>query len=80
MNLPNPPLKSDDCQQGSDHVLSTETKLLAGGDAALAMIECLVVVLIEHRIVAADDGVVAVEAAIAVKRQMAADGDHPEIA
>lgn len=80
MNLPNPPVKSDGRQHDGHSVPSEETKHLACGDAALTLIECLMVAIIEHRILTTQEMVDAVEAAIATKRQMVADDDHPEIA
>jgi hypothetical protein len=61
-------------------VSSEETKHLAYGEATLMLIECLMLVLIEHRILTAHELVTAIEDAIATKRQMVADHDHPEIA
>jgi hypothetical protein len=52
----------------------------AHGDAALMLIECLMVALIEHRILTTHEIVGVVEAAIATERQMVADQEHPEIA
>jgi hypothetical protein len=80
VNLPNPPVKSDGRQHDGHSVPCEETKCLAYGDAALTLIECLIVALIEHRILATREMVDAVEAAIATKRQMVADHEHPEIA
>jgi hypothetical protein len=80
VNLPNPPVASDGRQHDGDSVPSDETRYLACGDAALTLIECLMVALIEHRILTTQAMVDAVEAAIAAKRQMVADDEHPEIA
>jgi hypothetical protein len=56
------------------------TKHLAYGEASLMLIECLMLVLIEQRVFTVAQMVDAVEAAIATKRQMVRDGEHPEIA
>ena len=80
MNLPNPPVKPDGRHHDEHGAPSEEMKHLAHGDAALMLIECLMVTLIEHRILTTREIVDAVEAAIATKRQMVADQDHPEIA
>jgi hypothetical protein len=61
-------------------VPSEETKHLAYGEAALMLIECLMLVLIENRIMTTHELVNAIEDAIATKRQMVADHNHPEIA
>jgi hypothetical protein len=44
------------------------------------LIECLMLVLIENRILTTHELVKAIEDAIATKRQMVANHDHPEIA
>jgi hypothetical protein len=80
VNLPNPPAKSDGRHHDGHSAPSEEMKRLAHGDAALMLIECLMVTLIEQRILTTQEIVDAVEAAIATKRQMVADQDHPEIA
>jgi hypothetical protein len=59
---------------------SDEMKHLAYAEAAMMLIECLMVILIENRILTTNEMVDAVETAIAAKRQMVADHDHPEIA
>jgi hypothetical protein len=43
-------------------------------------VECLMFVLVEQRIFTTQQMVSAVENAIATKRQMVQDGNHPEIA
>jgi hypothetical protein len=80
VNLPNPPVKSGGRQHGGQSVPCEEAKCLAYGDAALTLIECLMVTLIEHQILPTHEMVNAVEAAIATKRQMVADHEHPETA
>jgi len=44
------------------------------------LIECLILVLIEKRILTTHEVVNSIEDAIATKRQMVVDQDHPEIA
>jgi hypothetical protein len=44
------------------------------------LIECLMLTLVEHNILTPNEIVVAVETAIATKRQMVDDREHPEIA
>jgi hypothetical protein len=61
-------------------VPSEETKHLAYGEASLMLIECLMLTLVEHRVLTTNEIVAAVETAIATKRQMVEDGEHPEIA
>src|ERR1700738_3967011 len=55
-------------------------KHLAYGEAALMLIECLMLSLLEQRVLTANELVEAVENAIATKHQMVADREHPEIA
>jgi hypothetical protein len=80
VNLPTPPIEPDGRLHDGNSVPSEETTQLVSGDAALTLIECLMVALIEHRVMTTHEIVVAVEAAIATKRQMVADDDHPETA
>lgn len=44
------------------------------------LIECLMVTLVEHHILTTTQIAAAVETAIATKRQMVEDREHPEIA
>ena len=44
------------------------------------LIECLMLTLVENRVLTTSEIVAAVETAIATKRQMVDDGEHPEIA
>jgi hypothetical protein len=55
-------------------------KHLAYGEAALTLIECLMLILAEQRVLTTQELVEAVENAIAAKHQMVADREHPEIA
>jgi hypothetical protein len=59
---------------------SEETKHLAYGEASLMLLECLMVTLVNRRVLTMDEIVAAVEAAIATKRQMVDDREHPQIA
>jgi hypothetical protein len=53
---------------------------LASGEAALMLLECLLYRLVERRLLSAAEIVDAIEAAVAAKRQMIADGAHAEVA
>jgi hypothetical protein len=44
------------------------------------LIECLMLMLVEHRVLTTTEIVVAVETAMATKRQMVDDREHPQIA
>jgi hypothetical protein len=44
------------------------------------LIECLMLMLVEHRVLTTTEIVVAVETAIATRRQMVGDREHPQIA
>ena len=61
-------------------VPSQIAKHLAYGEAALMLIECLMLSLVEQRVLTTQELVEAVENAIATKHQMVADREHPEIA
>jgi hypothetical protein len=61
-------------------VPSEEAKHLAYAEAAWTLLECLMLVLVEQRILTTHELVDAIEDAIATKRQMVADHEHPEIA
>jgi hypothetical protein len=52
---------------------------LAYAEAAVMLIECLMLALIEQRVFTVQQMVGAVESAIATKRQMVAEGEHAEI-
>ena len=65
-----------------EHFLEDEPSLaphLAQGEAALMLLECLMLVLIEQKLFNADQLIDAVETALATKVQMAHDGEHPRI-
>lgn len=51
----------------------------AQGEAALFLLEAVLLVLIEEGVLTCDQLVSAVEAAIRTKRQMAIDGLHPDV-
>ena len=52
---------------------------LAYAEAAVMLIESLMLVLIEQRVLTTQQMVAAVESAIATKRQMVQDGEHPNV-
>ena len=64
---------------GDGRFPSGEAKHLAEGEAALVLVESLILTLIEKRVIAPDDMLQAVEDVIQVKRQMAEDGITPEL-
>jgi hypothetical protein len=64
--------------EGDPH-LSDTTRHLAYGEAAVMLIECLMLVLIEQRVLTTQQMVAVVENAIATKRQMVQEGEHPDI-
>jgi hypothetical protein len=55
------------------------TKHLAYGEAAVMWLECLMLVLIEQRVLTHQQMVDAVESAIATKRQMVHEGEQPTV-
>jgi len=59
---------------------SEEVKHLADAEAAIMLIECLMVTLVEQGVLTTPQIVGAVEVALATKRQMVADREHPRIA
>jgi hypothetical protein len=59
---------------------SETTKHLAYGEAALMLIECLMLLLVEQRVFTAEAMVGAVEVAISTKRLMVKEHEHAEIA
>jgi hypothetical protein len=64
----------------SEHAAPSETvRHLAYAEAAVMLLECLMLKLIERRIFTTAEMVGAVEDAIATKRQMIAEGEHPQI-
>jgi hypothetical protein len=70
---------------GSDELRGTPApseigKHLAYGEAALMLIESLMLSLVEQRVLSTQALIEAVENAIATKNQMVADREHPEIA
>jgi hypothetical protein len=62
-----------------DPDLPETIKHLAYGEAAVMLIECLMLVLIEQRVLTTQQMVAAVESAIETKRQMVGEGEHPNI-
>jgi hypothetical protein len=77
MSLPIPPLP--DGASSTVGGPSEETKHLAYGEAALMLIECLMLTLVEQRVLTMEELVDAVELAGATKRKMVEDGEHPQI-
>jgi hypothetical protein len=59
---------------------SETLKHLAYGEAAVMLIECLMLVLIDQRVFTVEQMVATVETAIATKRRMVEEREHPEIA
>jgi hypothetical protein len=59
---------------------SEEAKHLANADAAIMLIECLILTLVEQGLVTTQEVVGTVEAALRTKLQMVADQEHPRIA
>jgi hypothetical protein len=66
--------------EGPDPVSRDLALQLAHGQAALLLIECLMLVLIEQNVMKADQMVEAVETVLATKLQMVRDQEHPQIA
>jgi hypothetical protein len=63
-----------------ENVAPSETvRHLAYAEAAVMLLECLMLKLIERQIFTAAEMVGTVEDAIATKRQMVTDGEHPQI-
>jgi hypothetical protein len=56
-----------------------ETKHLAYAQASIMMLECLLLTLVEQRILGKEQLIAAIETVIATKRQMLAEHDNPEI-
>jgi hypothetical protein len=69
--------------RGKDEPFATPpseiTLHLAYGEAAVMLIESLMLVLIERGVLTTQELLDAVEGAIDTKRQLAADGVHPEV-
>jgi hypothetical protein len=66
--------------ESSDPAARDLAMQLAHGQAALLLVECLMLALIEQKIVTADEMVGAVETVLATKLQMVRDDEHPQIA
>jgi len=66
--------------EGSDPASRDLAMQLAHGQAALLLLECLMLVLVEQRIMTAEQTVDAVETVLATKLQMVRDADHPQVA
>jgi hypothetical protein len=59
---------------------SEELKHLANGEAAIMLIECLILTLVDQGVLTTQQVVGTVEAALRTKTQMVADREHPRIA
>ena len=59
--------------------LSEETQHLAYAEASIVLLETLMQLLIDRKLVAVDDVIQSLEAAIETKRVLAREGDHAEI-
>jgi hypothetical protein len=72
-------LNSEGVNSTTDLQPSESTKHLAYAEAAVMLIECLLLVLVEQRVLTTQQAVAAVESAMATKRQMADEGEHARI-
>jgi hypothetical protein len=79
VNRDGPPTRPDGSPGAYIHV-SEQIRHLAYAEASLMLVECLMLTLVEHRILTTAEIVDAVETAIATKRQMIDDREHPDIA
>jgi hypothetical protein len=59
---------------------SQEVIHLADGEAAIMLIECLMLTLVEQGVLSRQQVIGAVEEALRTKRQMVAEREHPRIA
>jgi hypothetical protein len=57
-----------------------QTRHLAYAEASVMVIECLMLTLIEQRVLTKEQLVTAIESVIATKRQMLAEDESPDIA
>jgi hypothetical protein len=62
-----------------EQVPDERTKHLAYAEASLVLIECLLLTLLEQRVLSKEQIIAAVEAAVATKRQMLLDHEDPQI-
>ena len=70
---------NDLVQSNSEPSASQATRHLAYGEAAVMLIECLMLILTEQGVLTTQQMIAAIESAIATKRQMVQDGEHPNI-
>ena len=70
---------NDLAQSNSEPSPSQTTRHLAYGEAAVMLVECLMLILVEQRVLTTQQMIAAIESAIATKRQMVQDGEHPNI-
>jgi hypothetical protein len=66
--------------EGSDPASRDLAMQLAHGQAALLLLECLMLTLIEQKAMTAEQMVSAVDTVLATKLQMVRDNYHPQIA
>jgi hypothetical protein len=52
---------------------------LAYGEAAFMLLDALLILVVERKMMKVDDLIVALEMAVSTKRQMAEEGEHPGI-
>jgi hypothetical protein len=71
--------QSDRIGSDGDPHPSDTTRHLAYAEAAVMLIECLMLVLIEQRVLTAQQMIATVENAIATKRLMVKEGEHSKI-
>jgi hypothetical protein len=70
---------NDLARTNSEPSASQTTRHLAYGEAAVMLIECLMLILVEQRLLTTQQMIAAIEYAIATKRQMVEDGEHANI-
>jgi hypothetical protein len=74
------PLADGSVGEGSDPASRDLAMQLAHGQAALLLLECLMLALIEQKTLSAEQMVEAVDTVLATKLQMVRDADHPQVA
>lgn len=73
-------IESEPDSTGAGRGPSELVRHLAYAEASVMLIECLMHVLIEQRVLTQEGMVEAIETALATKKQMVAEQQHPEIA
>ena len=66
-------------QSNGEPSAAQTTRHLAYGEAAVMLIECLMLILTEQGVLTTQQMIAAIESAIATKRQMVQDGEHSNI-